>query len=353
LCSVRRPLTAGAGCYLLFVVSNLYPTYYTTFPAAILLGFGASILWTGQGTYLTTVANADAAARALSPAAMLGLFNGVFFGIFQCSQVLGNVLSSLVLSSGSESGSRSEDILWGVYSASAAAGILLMCVLTPHRPEESVRPTVVQLLTSTARLLAEPRMLLIVPLLLYSGVEQGFWSSDFTASIIKPVLGRDWIGWIMAVYGGTNALTSFSMGLLVDKQPRSRYPLVLFALGLQLAVLASLLYLDRTDRLANLSRGLFFAIAAVWGVGDGILTTMPGILLGDYFRERQQAAFSNQRLWLSAAVATAFFLGLNTSLATRLIIYLGTLVAAVLATVGLLVYRPPTSGFLPLNSDPA
>ena len=56
-------------------------------PSAILLGVGAAVLWTAQGSYLTLCANE----------LNLGLYNGVFFFLFIMNQLVGNVGAALIL----------------------------------------------------------------------------------------------------------------------------------------------------------------------------------------------------------------------------------------------------------------
>ena len=56
-------------------------------PSAILLGVGAAVLWTAQGSYLTLCANE----------LNLGMYNGVFFFLFIMNQLVGNVGAALIL----------------------------------------------------------------------------------------------------------------------------------------------------------------------------------------------------------------------------------------------------------------
>ncbi|KAJ3284794.1 hypothetical protein HDU76_008230, partial [Blyttiomyces sp. JEL0837] len=56
-------------------------------PASVLIGFGASILWSAQGAYLTRSTTKES----------LGKYSGIFFGIMGLSYVLGPLLTSLLL----------------------------------------------------------------------------------------------------------------------------------------------------------------------------------------------------------------------------------------------------------------
>jgi MFS family permease len=46
-------MLCGASCYCLFLLANRFPQYYTLIPTAALTGFGASLVWVGQGAYIT------------------------------------------------------------------------------------------------------------------------------------------------------------------------------------------------------------------------------------------------------------------------------------------------------------
>jgi len=46
---IKNGITGGFATYVLFVVSNLYVQWYTMIPAAVVLGFGAAVLWSAQG----------------------------------------------------------------------------------------------------------------------------------------------------------------------------------------------------------------------------------------------------------------------------------------------------------------
>ena len=55
--------------------------------AAILNGFGASILWVGQGIYVGKCCNSQNS----------GLYYGIFWSMFMFSQIFGNVMAAFVI----------------------------------------------------------------------------------------------------------------------------------------------------------------------------------------------------------------------------------------------------------------
>ncbi len=78
------------------VLANFYPTFYTLIPASAILGFTMAILWTAQGTYITSLAMTYAALTNKSHDAILGVFIGFFLFLVQIAQILGNLISSSV-----------------------------------------------------------------------------------------------------------------------------------------------------------------------------------------------------------------------------------------------------------------
>jgi hypothetical protein len=47
---------------------------------------------------------------------------------------------------------------------------------------------------SVMKLLKDPRMVLLVPVCIYSGMEQSFVSGAFNADIVKATKGVEWVG---------------------------------------------------------------------------------------------------------------------------------------------------------------
>ena len=81
---------------LIYTVANFFPTTYTLVPACAILGFTMAVLWTAQGTYITSIAVAYAAVASKNHNSILGLFNGFFLFLIQVAQILGNLVSSAV-----------------------------------------------------------------------------------------------------------------------------------------------------------------------------------------------------------------------------------------------------------------
>lgn len=138
---------------------------------------------------------------------------GIFFLIFQSGQIWGNLISSLVLQQGvNDTFRENADEVCGVgfcsnppkltnatdeydrklvirllsiYVATGVFAVLLMIALldrlTGSLDRRKEQESGVSLLIATAKHLTDIRMLLVLPLTLFSGLEQAFTFGDFTA----------------------------------------------------------------------------------------------------------------------------------------------------------------------------
>ncbi|CAH1801811.1 unnamed protein product [Owenia fusiformis] len=95
----------GWFCHCIFTSTNFYPKFYTLVPSSILLGLISGAIWTAQGAFLTCLATKHATNRISDKSSEAGesiyqlivKFNGIFYMLFQSTQIWGNLISSLVL----------------------------------------------------------------------------------------------------------------------------------------------------------------------------------------------------------------------------------------------------------------
>ena len=291
------------------------------------------------GAYMTACAFQYAKCCGDEQQSALGLFSGIFFGIFQLTQVSGNLIESLVYKSG-----ESPVPLFTVYLVCAAAGTLLSAFLRKVEdvsgPDESAplldaehgeglpagkmaastssinvdgsatkpaadpsQETLVQLLMRTAALWTNPKMVLLIPMLFYSGLEQGWVFSAFTTSFIKPSLSATNIGFVMTAFGAADALGSFALGKLSDVVGRPPVLIVGFLLQGSVAVVLLNVTLGE-DAWAPL-----ILCAVAWGIGDAAWNTQisgawvradgPAVELGGLTRVPWSAYL--QRCWVSCS----------------------------------------------------
>lgn len=103
-----------------------------------------------------------------------------------------------------------------IYLAIAGVGVFLLCIVKSEDPINDIsdpkhNSLLVKILKAVL-LLRSSTLLFLIPCIFYSGLEMGFLFGDFTSEVIKPTHGQHWIGYIMAVFGGVDALSSFIFG---------------------------------------------------------------------------------------------------------------------------------------------
>lgn len=93
----RLGMVLGAIPYVLLVFANIAPSYGTLIPASAGVGFGAGLLWTSQGIYLSRCAIREAKSTGVSVDLVTSKMNGVFWTMFQFNAAVGLVISSVIL----------------------------------------------------------------------------------------------------------------------------------------------------------------------------------------------------------------------------------------------------------------
>jgi hypothetical protein len=230
---------------------------------------------------------------------------------------------------------------------------------------DDAAPSTFETLLSAPRLLfSDLRMLLLVPLIVYSGFEMAFMWFDFYGNPVKTHLGGNNVGYIAAILAAIDAVLSFVLSNFAAKLaeikigasrkplgPIAFLPFVLLGIGAHCLVTvllfpgANLLKLPfATDELAvdwvetskfgtpdyspnawygepecsnidcntdsGKTWGLFIFISALWAIGDAVANTMLQNIIGSYFTGwKTAAAFANLKVF--QALATAGAAGFN------------------------------------------
>ncbi|XP_002817631.4 protein unc-93 homolog A isoform X2 [Pongo abelii] len=294
--------------YVAFSVGNFFASWYTLIPTSILLGLGAAPLWSAQCTYLTIMGNTHAEKAGKRGKDTVNQYFGIFFLIFQSSGIWGNLISSLVFGQTPSQGS-------GVLAVLMIAAFLEPIRDVQRESEgEKKSPPFWSTLLSTFKLYRDKRLCLLILLPLYSGLEQGFLSSEYTRSYVTCTLGIQFIGYVMICFSATDALCSVLYGKVSQYTGRA----VLYVLGAVThvsCVIALLLWRPRADQLA-----VFFVFSGLWGMADAVWQTQNNALYGVLFEKSKEAAFANYRLWEALGFVTAF--GYSTFLCVRFKLYI-------------------------------
>ena len=77
----KYSMVVGGLTYTLYLATFIHPLTWTLYAASVVIGFGAAIIWTGQGNFLTL--NSDDLT--------MGRNSGIFWAMLQCSLLIGNI----------------------------------------------------------------------------------------------------------------------------------------------------------------------------------------------------------------------------------------------------------------------
>ncbi|CAH1229826.1 UNC93A [Branchiostoma lanceolatum] len=210
--------------YSVFTAANFYASWYTLIPFSVTLGLAGAPLWTAKSKYVTTSGIRYAGMVGETQEDIITLFFGIFFMVFQSGQIWGNLISSLVLERGNVTSlgltpeelsqicganncpnstgalqpptTSTVNLLVGIYLGCGLFAVLFLVVfLDKLKDEGEEKKAGLQLLIATLKHLKDDkRQILLVPITIYSGLEQAFVSGDYTKSFVSCALGIEWIG---------------------------------------------------------------------------------------------------------------------------------------------------------------
>jgi len=365
--TVKWALVVSVFCYSSYIAAQFYPEFYTLLPTAFVLGLGAAPMWSAKCTYLTQVAHRFAKLEGSDPEAIVVKFFGIFFFFFQCNAILGNIISTAVLSSGTDTyveltdeqmgrcgssfcsqapvpdtvtdesliaptlgglvnateqleeeldvpnGNFATDIskiyiMAGIYLAcSVTAAILIALFVDPlHRFGITDEKKDKEKLTGLQLLVATFRHMARKEQLLI--IPLTFWSG-----IEQGFFGADFTaGFVTCAYGVHTVGRVLILFGVCDALASIGFGFIIkkvgrlpiFVLGACLNALVIIVMLAWTPTQSTL--GVVYFLAALWGIGDAIWQTQINALYGCLFANDEEAAFSNYRLWESMGFLFAF-----------------------------------------------
>ncbi|KAF6017890.1 UNC93A [Bugula neritina] len=216
-------------------------------------------------------------------------------------------------------------MLAGIYTSSACIAFIVVLFLQ-QLPSEVNRKSSCwnrldpKELISTLRHLKDRRQLLLIPITIYVGMEQGFFISDYLQAYITCPLGKQWVGYVAICYGVVDAFSSAFFGKLA--QFTGRVPIMVLGLLSHLSLAVALLYVNTSD----LKTYVYFVIAGFWGMGDAIWSTNFSAFYGVLFKENSKAGFANFRMWQAVGPILSFGYQSQLCLPIKVYILIGTLI---------------------------
>jgi len=368
--TVKWGLVMCMFCYSVYIITQFHPEFYTLIPGAIVVGIGAAPMWSAKCTYLTQVGNRYAELCRMDVEPIIVRFFGIFFLFFQSSSIWGPLISSAVLGqsrnatinyekdtsqcgvnycpevsncSAQKEATKEEDdnfhvsrsdlyiIATAFLVCSFLSALIVAIFVDPLTRfgesadrEKKEKLSGCQLLVATFKHMAKPYQGLILPLTIWSGVEQGFFFSDYTAAFVSCTIGVHNVGYVFITYGVFDALCSISFGAVIRYTGR----LPIFIMGALINITVIIVFFQWTP--SPHQAYAFFILAAMWGVADAVWQTQINALYGVLFENDEEAAFSNYRLWESTGFIISFVLQTQVCVFTKLCVLVAVLSAGML-----------------------
>lgn len=327
--------------YVPFISANFYPTMATLAPTSIFVGLGAAPLWSAKCTYLNEISVFYSDQSSDSAEVVTSRFFGIFFMIFQNTQIWGNLVSYFVLKPSTHASEgflnftsiatqafndSVDDVVCGADFCSGInenlkppteekrymlIGIFLALVIVAaltfglfldpiKQKKEDDNEGIISRVVATLKHLKKTEQMLLVPITIYSGIQQAFILSDYSKAYIACAWGLYHVGLVFIFFGIVNAIMSFFAGHLIKYVPRMA--IMFTGVAGNIGVCSALfLWEPNSDQFV-----VFFVLAGLWGLCDGIWQTQLNSFYGVIFRSQEEAAFANYRLWESLGFAMAF-----------------------------------------------
>ncbi|KAI6191409.1 UNC93-like protein MFSD11 [Aphelenchoides bicaudatus] len=345
----RWSLVLGGITYTLFQVGFLFLNTPFLYISSALLGFGAAVIWTAQGNYLTLNSTEETAAK----------HSGIFWAISQACLSCGGLFLFFVFNTESETISQSTmHIIYGVFTAVSIAGTVLLALLrmpsnvddtteiSPSLPPPTQEAplTQLELLKSTLQLCKTKRMLLLIVAFMYTGLQLSFWSGIYPsciaftkqlASNTKPIVALNAI-----TQGLGQATGGFLFGLLSSKTSvLGRDKIVMLGTTINMVVFAGIylnfpqsapLHSNNDVGIIRPQAWLALICGYLLGFADACWNTQIFTFLISNYPKQSAQAFSLFKFWQSLLTCFAFFYGTVFNLNIQLLmLVVGSLVGCI------------------------
>ncbi|XP_059177433.1 protein unc-93 homolog A-like, partial [Physella acuta] len=164
---------------------------------------------------------------------------------------------------------------------------------------------------------------LLIPLLLFNGMQQGFMYSDYNQYFVTCMLGVHYVGYCMITLGASTVLGAIFVAIFSHKIPRE----VVLGFG---GVVHIALMIGYLIWIPEISPMLFFVLSAAWGVCDSVWQTQCNTLICLTCTEAPEVAFTNYRLVQSVGLAIMFGSGTWMCVSAKLYLLMTLLVVAIM-----------------------
>ncbi|KAH9413623.1 DUF895 domain membrane protein [Dermatophagoides pteronyssinus] len=324
LMGARLSMIVSGVTYILFIANFLWPQAWLLYIVSMIVGFGAAIIWTAQGYYLTICSNEKT----------MGRNSGLFWTLFQCSLLFGNIFVYVYFKdmTGEDIPHSTRTITYIVLTIVGTIGIVTMFFLgspkslrSEEQDEQQGSFDVLQSIRESFALLSTRRMLLLCVTFWYTGIELSFFSGVFTTALGRiNTLDKDggnakkFVGLAGMIIGIGEIVGGLIFGILGSKTVRwGRDPIII--LGYFVHMISFLLIMinfppdstisETVKQSAYIDPNLVIALISgfLLGFADSCFCTQCMSILGTLYADNSAPAFALFKFFQSIACACAFF----------------------------------------------
>ncbi|VDO93310.1 unnamed protein product [Heligmosomoides polygyrus] len=323
----------GVLCYAVFQAGFLYLNEIYLYISSGIIGFGAAILWTGQGTYLSQNSTAETSSRnsallwALAEGSLVG--GGIFlFVVFRTSDTTDGIRDSTV------------HILYGVFTAiTLLAAVTLALLKIPESVENDDREKP----GSTFSLMVTKEMLLMASVFAYTGIEQSFWTGVYPTCIsFTRQLGSN-TNSLLALNSIATGIGQIAAGLIfgiLDGRTKKLGRDSIVLLGTTVHLVAFLLIymnfpanapLEKTDDSGGILKpnlAIALICGGLLGFGDACWNTQIYAYLCDVHAQKSSEAFALFKFYQAGLSCAAFYYSSLLALTWHIVILVVTSIVA-------------------------
>eukprot|EP00123_Amoebidium_parasiticum_P005121 comp16369_c0_seq1/m.14218 comp16369_c0_seq1/g.14218 ORF comp16369_c0_seq1/g.14218 comp16369_c0_seq1/m.14218 type:complete len:418 (-) comp16369_c0_seq1:18-1271(-) len=334
-------LVLAALTYCAFTAALIHVVPWVFLCASALLGVGAAVLWTAQGSYVT----------GFSKEGTLGRNMGITWALTQSSIILGSATAYLAVPPGKDVSEAAAARLFAILLGISTFGVLILCFLRPLpvQPAESEGGQLAEALRVTRRtvsLLGERDIGLLALPILYNGLEIAFYSSkigsvmggqDTTLPPLSDAFSPKTATICLAFLGAGEFLGGMSLGRLGDRV--GQLPVFVFCVFLQLLSFL-LCYANFIASWWAPLPILGHVVAFILGFGDAGINATTMAELGSRYRNESTSAFALRTFYQSLAASIAYVYSGRLSLQYQLLLLSVAAFAAVASYLSLGRRRP-------------
>ena len=310
---LKRSLVIGLLGWCLFAASFISPTQTVLVFAACVSGILGSILWTAQGAYFTMNAIHYSEATYFENPQLgvtvkdaIGLFSGIFAGIFPFALALCKLVSSVILQSNVKDPTVA---VYSVYTALAVICTLSMCTILPmSTPPTAEPPTLKETLLATVKKLSDARMVLLIPTNVCFGVTAAYFPVLMTP-MTSDSHGKHFVGYMYATSGFVAAAFAYPLSRFSNYMVHGRSVIMVFGGFCYSVIYLVMWFVSPTD---------IFSLAVLfilYGIGNTVWQGTCMAVFADIWHDDPAPAFANLKLHsgLASTIAYGAFVGQDRS----------------------------------------